>query len=299
LRSDDTPTYNFTVVVDDATMGIPHVIRGDDHLNNTPRQIHIYEALGYGVPRFAHVPMILGHDRKRLSKRHGAQSVHAYREMGYRPEALFNYLVRLGWSYGDQEVFTKEELVEKFSLDNVGRSPAVFNPEKLLWLNALYIKELPAEGLCERFLSYMKDKGIYIEDDTRIPMIVETLRERSRTLEEMLAGASFYFVEDVEYDEKAAEKFLKPPMDDFLLRLAEDLEALDAFDQVSLEGLIRGIAEEMGWSLKRVAQPIRVAITGKKVSPGLFETMEALGRDAVVKRLKKSVEYIRNRSHEG
>ena len=191
LRSDGWPTYNFSAVIDDATMGITHVIRGDDHVNNTPRQILLYQALGYPLPQFAHVPMILGADKARLSKRHGATSVMAYKEMGYLPQALVNYLVRLGWSYGDQEVFTKEELIQKFSLENVGKSAAVFNAEKLLWLSGVYIRQEKAETLAELLLPFLQARGLIPRSSAWLIEVVKTLQERSKTLVEMADQAIF------------------------------------------------------------------------------------------------------------
>ncbi len=213
MRSDGTPTYNFTVVVDDVDMNITHVIRGDDHLNNTPKQIHIYSALGYEIPLFAHLPMILGSDKARLSKRHGATSVLAYREMGYLPEALVNYLVRLGWSYGDQEIFTREELIEYFSFESVGKSAAVFNPEKLLWLNSQYIMNSTPENLADLVRPFLIREKIIGEhqvlDKEWLSKAIITLKERSKTLMELAHSLRYYISEDIEYNLKAKEKFLK------------------------------------------------------------------------------------------
>ncbi|MBI4710646.1 MAG: glutamate--tRNA ligase, partial [Nitrospirae bacterium] len=212
LRSDGTPTYNFTVVVDDVDMKITHVIRGDDHLNNTPKQIHIYKALGYEIPKFAHLPMILGADKTRLSKRHGATSVMAYQDMGYLPDALVNYLVRLGWSSGDQEIFSRKELIEKFSFEHVGKAAAVFNPEKLLWLNSQYIINTPAEKLAELVLPFLiKDKIISEGQELKkewLSKAINTLKERAKTLVELADSLRYYIAEEVEYNEKAKEKFL-------------------------------------------------------------------------------------------
>ena len=227
MRSDGTPTYNFTVVVDDVDMNITHVIRGDDHLNNTPKQIHIYKALGYEVPLFAHLPMILGSDKTRLSKRHGATSVIAYKEMGYLPEALVNYLVRLGWSYGDQEVFTREELIEDFSFDNVGKSAAVFNPEKLLWLNSQYIINSPSEKLAELVIPFLLKEKIVNDGQTVdkgwLSKAINTQKERSKTLIELAHSLRYYISEDVEYNEKAKVKFLNEKTLSYLIELKDSL----------------------------------------------------------------------------
>ena len=292
LRSDGTPTYNFCVVVDDATMNITHVIRGDDHINNTPKQMLLYRALGYEVPEFAHLPMILGSDRTRLSKRHGATSVTAYREMGYLPHALVNYLARLGWSFGDQEIFSPEELIEKFTLENVGKSSGVFNPEKLLWLNQHYIKSSPSGELREEFLSRLKALGVDASADPRLDAIIKTLLERSKTLAEMAESALFYFVEQVAFDEKSARKFLTPEAAPLFAELAEGLKALDAFTEEGIEGAFNDILDRKGLKLGKLAQPVRVALTGGTVSPGIFEMIAALGRERSVKRLEGAVEFI-------
>ncbi len=298
LRSDGTPTYNLCVVVDDATMNITHVIRGDDHINNTPKQILLYEALGYSVPSFAHLPMILGADRTRLSKRHGATSVTAYREMGYLPEALVNYLARLGWSYGDQEIFTREELVDKFSLESVGKSSGIFNPEKLLWLNHHYIKESPTERLVPEFLRHLERLGVDGSRDERVPVIIETLKERAKTLGQMAEDALFYFKEDVTYEEKAARKFLTPDKAELFRMLIERLASLDPFTRDAIQDAFDSVLREKRLGLGKLAQPVRVALTGTTVSPGIFETIEALGRKRTVKRLKDACEFIEKTSSE-
>lgn len=291
LRSDGTPTYNLCVVVDDANMGITHVIRGDDHLNNTPKQILLYEALGYPIPEFAHLPMILGSDKTRLSKRHGATSVMAYKEMGYLPEAMVNYLARLGWSYGDQEIFSVDELIERFSLDGVGKSSGVFNPEKLLWLNAHYIKEGKPEAIADLLTPFLEAKG-YIVDE-RLPRIVRTLQERAKTLVEMVDMAGFYFQERVSYDEDTARRFLTPDMAGIFHELVERLEGLDPFTGDGLQGIFQGIMQERGLKLVKIAQPVRVALTGGAVSPGIFEMIEAMGKERTITRLRVALEYIK------
>ncbi|MBI5469573.1 MAG: glutamate--tRNA ligase [Deltaproteobacteria bacterium] len=293
LRSDGTPTYNFCVVVDDATMDITHVIRGDDHINNTPKQILLYRALGHALPVFAHLPMILGSDKTRLSKRHGATSVMAYKEMGLLPHALVNYLARLGWSHGDQEIFSLQELVDKFSFEAVGKSSGVFNPEKLTWLNHHYIKETPAEELSELLLPFLKEHGIEAKGDERLPKIILTLRERSRTLKEMAGSALFYFNERVEFDPKATQKFLLPENIGLFEVLVERLSALSEFTHDALEAAFNSILEESGLKLGKLAQPVRVALTGGTVSPGIFEMMEAMGKDLALVRLKYALEFMK------
>jgi glutamyl-tRNA synthetase len=296
LRSDGTPTYNLTVVVDDVDMKITHVIRGDDHLNNTPRQIQIYEALNYSVPKFAHLPMILGSDKARLSKRHGATSVMAYYEMGYLPDALVNYLVRLGWSYGDQEVFTKEELIKYFSFEHVGKAAAVFNPEKLLWLNSQYIINAPTERLAELVIPFLIKEGIISEgqplDKDWLMKAVGTLKERSRTLIELAVSLRYYIAEEVEYDEKAKEKFLNQKSRDLLIDLREGLASIDNFSHQKLEEIFTAVIEKHGVKLKDLAQPVRVAMTGGTASPGIFELIEIVGREKTLRRLEKAVKAI-------
>lgn len=293
LRSDGTPTYNFCVVVDDATMDITHVIRGDDHINNTPKQILLYEALGHSLPIFAHLPMILGSDKARLSKRHGATSVMAYRDMGFLPHALINYLARLGWSHGDQEIFSMEEMIEKFSLESVGKSSGVFNPEKLLWLNQHYIKETPAKTLVPILEPLVSELGVKSAgSDPRLEKIVETLKERSKTLKEMAEGSLVYFREKIEYDPKAAQKFLTPDMAELFTSLIEKLRGLQDFSHAGLEAAFNSILEEKAIKLGKLAQPVRVALTGGTVSPGIFEMIEAMGRDTTLKRLNDALGFI-------
>ena len=292
LRSDGWPTYNFSVVVDDATMGITHVIRGDDHVNNTPRQILLYQAFGYPLPQFAHVPMILGADKARLSKRHGATSVMAYKDMGYLPQALVNYLVRLGWSHGDQEVFTMGELIQKFSLENVGKSAGVFNPEKLNWLNGVYIRQEKPETLAELLLPFLERKGLKPRSMGWLVEIVKTLQERSKTLVEMADMAEFYLRDDFQVDEKAERKHLLPaikePMEIFLGRL----ESVAEVNEKSLEEMFKEIVAQRNMKLGALAQAVRVALTGKSSSPGIYEVMRILGKDEVLKRLSKALKKL-------
>src|SRR3990167_1433571 len=292
LKTDGFPTYNFAVVADDALMGITHVIRGDDHLINTPRQVLIYQGLSLEVPRLAHVSMILGPDGKRLSKRHGATSVVAYRDEGYLPEALVNYLTRLGWSYGDQEIFTINELVEKFTLDSVGKSAAVFNPEKLQWLNGWYIRNKPPEETAKLVLPILLDKGIKAELDNKLVMIVKELSQRAKTLLDITGSLGYFYAREIEYDEKAAGKFLTPGMMEVLKDLTQKLSEAASFTAGDLQSVFEGIMEERGLKLGTIAQPVRVALTGGTVSPGIFEVMEILGKDEVIRRLDKAVEYI-------
>ena len=292
LRSDGWPTYNFSAMVDDATMGITHVIRGDDHVNNTPRQILLYQAFGYPLPQFAHVPMILGADKARLSKRHGATSVMAYKEMGYLPQALVNYLVRLGWSHGDQEVFTKEDLIQKFSLENVGKSAAVFNGEKLLWLNGLYLRQEKPETLAELLLPFLEARGLKPRSMVWLAEVTKTLKERAKTLVEMADQAEFYLRDDFQTDEKAQKKHLTPNIKEPLEVLVAKLEATPEMDEKGLEEIFKGIAEAKGLKLGAIAQAVRVALTGKSVSPGIYEVMAILGKEEVLNRLSKAIKKL-------
>ncbi len=295
VRSDGNPTYNFAVVVDDATMGITHIIRGDDHLNNTPRQILIYNALGYPLPQFAHVPMILGQDHKRLSKRHGAVSVLAYREEGYLPQALTNYLVRLGWSHGDQEIFTMEELIRFFSLKGIGKSAGVFNPDKLLWLNGYYIRNASDTYLAEQLRPLLGKEGLNPPEETLLKAI-GTLKERSRTLKEMVEGMRFYFTETITYEPKGERKFLKPGMIPIFSQLIECLDALENFSESSVEGCFKAVMDAQQVKLGKIAQPVRVALTGKTVSPGIFEIMEVLGKEKTLARLRTALEHLQEKA---
>ena len=297
LRSDNTPTYHLAVVVDDITMGVTCVIRGDDHVNNTPRQVLIYQALGEPLPRYAHVPMILGNDRTRLSKRHGATSVLAYRDMGFLPHALLNALARIGWSYGDEEKFTKEELLRKFSLDNVGKSAGIFNMEKLLDLNAQYIRESDSKELAGALIPFLERLGFKPLDKNRVTGAAETLRMRSKTLVEMAESARFYFDEDFRYEDKADRKFLKPDIVPLVKETRVRLESIDDFTQKNLEDLFLRILDEKKIKLGEIAQPLRVALTGTSVSPGLFEVMEVLGKETVFRRIDKALQHMAQKTH--
>jgi len=294
-RSDGMPTYNFAVVVDDGTMGITHVIRGDDHVNNTPRQILLFQALGYPLPYFAHVPMILGPDRTRLSKRHGAESVMAYREMGYLPEGLLNYLVRLGWSYGDQEIFSVEELIEKFSLENVGKSAGIFNPEKLRSINGDHIKMREPRELAPLLIQFIQAKGYEIGEGEKLNKIISSLKERSKSLVEMADKAEFFFKQGIEYEEEAAEKFLRPEVIDIFEELIGGFKRMEVMSEAEVESLFRGIAQSREVKLVKVAQPVRVALTGLTVSPGLFEVIDILGKDQTIERLERAIAFMRVR----
>jgi len=294
LRSNGYPTYNFSVVVDDALMNITHVVRGDDHLTNTPRQVPIFEALGFSVPRFGHLPMILGSDKARLSKRHGATSIMAYKDMGYLSDAMVNYLARLGWSYGDQELFTRQELIEKFSWKNVQTSAAVFNPDKLLWLNAEYIKTSPPRQVAEALIPLLENAGLKAEvsaaSQNWLAQLVVLVKERAKTLVEMVEWVKPYFGEAVMFEEEAAKKFLTPAIAPMLGRLLKGFETIPSFSKQEWEEAFRKLVEEEAIKMGQLAQPVRVALTGRTASPGLFEVMEVLGRDRTLARLRAGIE---------
>jgi len=292
-RMDGTPTYNFTVVVDDLDMNITHVVRGDDHINNTPRQINILKALGGTVPKYAHLPMILGPDGKRLSKRHGAASVLQYRDEGYLPQALLNYLVRLGWSHGDQEIFSIKEMTELFSLDAIHHSPAAINPEKLLWLNQHYIKSADNEFLANQLQFYLQKQNIKTNGGPDLPRVVETLKERAKTLVEMTEKSQFFFQNVKSYDEKAAKKNLTPDSKVILQDVHTQLTALPEWEKEALHNVVINTAEKHDIKLGKVAQPIRVAVTGNTISPPIDITLELLGKDRVLHDIEKAIEWIK------
>jgi len=291
-RGDGTPTYNLAVVVDDHEMGVTHVLRGDDHVANTPRQILLYQAFGWNVPNFGHVPMILGPDKAKLSKRHGALSVMEYKNMGYLPEALVNYLARLGWSCGDQEIFSREELVKLFSTGNLGSSPSVFDMKKLDWLNAHYIKESAPERLAALLPEFIGDQDGLKLDPAYLASIVPLLQPRAKTLVEMAEMARFFLVpaEALAYDEKAVTAQLTPDSKALLAELLPMYEtAADYADHKALEAATQAFLDERGLKFKAVAQPLRVALTGKTASPGLFETMSVLGKPEALKRIRRAL----------
>ncbi|MDR1577705.1 MAG: glutamate--tRNA ligase [Deltaproteobacteria bacterium] len=291
LKSDGFPTYNLAVVVDDLTMGVTHIIRGDDHVNNTPRQILLYQAFGATPPQFAHAPMILGSDKTRLSKRHGATSVMAYRELGYLPRALNNYLARLGWSHGDQEIFSLEEMAKLFSLKHVGRAASVFNPEKLNWLNAHYLKQTPLEELGALTLPYLTAKNITPPSSEVLAKIMATVRERGKTLVELAEKAEFYFLDPPPLDPIAAQKLLTPEGKATLTELAEELTKAFPGDHQAFDQIIQALATRKMVKMGVVAQPLRLALTGKTASPGLYDIVEILGPEKTIQRIKAALAY--------
>jgi glutamyl-tRNA synthetase len=292
-RSDGSPIYNFCVVVDDADMAISHVIRGDDHLTNTPRQILLYQALGAPPPAFAHLPMILGADKTRLSKRHGATSVTTYRDLGYLPAAVVNYLARLGWSHGDQEIFTRDELVAAFGLEQVGRSAAVFNPEKLEWVNFQWLKTAPPDQLVDALVPLLEARGVPVPDDRAwLARVVATLQERAKTLAELADGAHFFLTDEIVLDAAATAKHLRAAVLPALIDLAKELAALSSWDLPAIETAFRNVVERHQLGLGKLAQPVRVAVTGGTVSPGIFEVLDVLGRERSLDRLRAAIARI-------
>ncbi|HVN70921.1 MAG TPA: glutamate--tRNA ligase [Desulfomonilia bacterium] len=293
LRSDGMPTYNLTVVIDDASMNMTHVIRGDDHVNNTPRQVKIYEALGFELPLFAHVPMILGPDKTKLSKRHGATSVIAYQDMGYLPEALVNYLVRLSWSHGDQEIFTLDELKSYFDIHDVGRSAAVFNPDKLLWLNHHYIKTGDPTRLADLLSEFVTREGYELPEKEYLEKVVIDIRERTKTFTDMMDFGGFYFHE-IDPPEELKKQYYKPDLAPVFKMLLQRFEQTDLTDKAQAEEAVRMILDTFSMKFKVIAQPMRVALTGKTVSPGLFEIMATLGKAKVLSRLEKAFSHMQS-----
>jgi glutamyl-tRNA synthetase len=293
VRSDGSPTYNFCAVVDDAEMAITHIIRGEDHLTNTPKQIQLYRALGYTEPAFAHIPLILGPDRTRLSKRHGATSVMAYRDMGYLPDALVNYLVRLGWSHGDQEIFSRAELIEEFTLENVGKAAGVYNLEKAEWLNFHYLKAMPVRELAEAVKPFIARAGYTIPgDDEWLARMVATLQERASTLVQLADLAQIYLAPTVSIDATAARKFLKPEILPALRALRAQLAATAPWDVETIRRCFETVTARFEISLGQIAQPVRVAVTGRTASPGIFEVLDVLGKERTLERLDCAIERL-------
>lgn len=291
-RPDGSPTYNFTVVVDDMDMQITHVIRGDDHINNTPRQINIYRALGAEPPVFAHVPMILGDDGARLSKRHGAVSVMKYRELGYLPQALLNYLVRLGWSHGDQEVFSRAELLQLFDIADVNRKAAAFDHDKLDWLNQHYMRTLPPEEVAAELAWHFEHLGIDAGQGPALEELISVQADRVKTLAEMVAQSRIFYEDFEAFDQGAAHKHLRPVAEQPLRALRDRLADLQDWRSEPLHEVISIVAEELEVGMGKVAQPLRVALTGTAVSPSIDKTLWLCGRERSLQRIGKALEYV-------
>ena len=297
-RTDGSPTYNLTVVVDDLDMGITDVIRGDDHVNNTPRQVNILKALGKEPPRYAHVPMILGDDGSRLSKRHGAVNVMEYRNQGILPEALLNYLVRLGWSHGDDELFTLDQMVEFFDIKDVNKAASAFNTEKLLWINQHYIKNADPARLARLLSLHMGELGIDPAMGPDLVDVVHEQQERARTLVEMAELSAFFYRDYESFDEKAAKKHLKAAAREPLRQVRDRLAALDDWVAEKLHQVVIDVAEASGLNMGKVAQPLRVAVVGRAASPGIDVTLQLVGKEACLRRIDRALEYINIRLEE-
>jgi glutamyl-tRNA synthetase len=297
-RSDGTPTYNLTVVVDDWKMGITHVIRGDDHVNNTPRQMNILAALGADIPQYAHVPMILGDDGKRLSKRHGAVGVMQYRDNGFLPEALLNYLVRLGWSHGDKEIFSKDELVQLFDLENCNRAASAFNTDKLIWLNQHYMKTLPPEQVARQLEWHLAAQQLDITNGPALTVLVQAQAERVKTLKELVEVSRYFYEDFSEFDAEAAKKHLRPVALEPLQAVQANLAALADWSQQAIHQVINATAEQLGVGMGKIGMPLRVAVTGGGNSPALDITLALIGKARSLARLDQAIEFVKQRGSE-
>ena len=297
-RANGTPTYNFAVVVDDIDMGITHVIRGDDHVNNTPRQINIFEVLGAAVPIFVHVPMIVGEDGQRLSKRHGAVSVLQYRDEGFLPEAMQNYLVRLGWSSGDQEIFSLDEMISSFDIQDVNRAASAFDIDKLKWLNQHYIKVSDSAQLVSLLSDRLKDRGIDVSSGPPVDDVVSALRERAQTLDEMADKSEYFFSEFEDYDVNAAQKHLRPVARDMLADVRSRLSVVEPWSAELIHAQVMATVEDYDAKLGKLAQPLRVAVSGTAATPPIDETLLLVGKARTVDRIDRALVFIDRRMAE-
>lgn len=297
VRTDGTPTYNFCVVIDDSDMNITHVLRGDDHINNTPRQINLYRALGLEPPIFGHVPMILGPDGKRLSKRHGAVNILSYREQGYLPGALLNYLVRLGWSHGDQEIFSKQNMIELFNLEHIAKSPAAINNEKLDWLNQHYIKTEPADSIEPELRWHYQQLDIDIDNGPTLDNIIELYRERAKTLKE-LAESSRFFFENINYDQAESDKIVQTNTVEILEALYKKLNELNEWHEIAIKNELKSVANEHGVKFKNVGLPVRYAVSATLASPAIGPMLTVMGQDLVLKRISCFTKFLKDRNHD-
>ncbi len=294
-RSDGTPTYNLTVVVDDMDMKITQVIRGDDHVNNTPRQINIFKALNAEIPEYAHVPMILGEDGKRLSKRHGAMSVMQYFEEGYLPDALLNYLLRLGWSSGDQEIFSREEMIRLFSLQGINRAPSIFNSDKLGWINQQYMKKGKLEDIVFLVKQQLEKEGVVFDHRRAISGVVDLYRQRVRTIRELAQNIRYVFEDFKEFDPTAAKKVFKASALKPLQMLSERFELVRDWNAEAIHGIIQDITNELEINMGKVGQPLRVAVTGGSFSPPIDQTVEIIGKENSIRRIQLAINLIQNK----
>jgi len=295
MKSDGFPTYNFACVVDDADMGISHIIRGDDHISNTPRQVTLYQALGKPLPKFAHIPMILGEDGSRLSKRHGATSVMEYKRLGFLPEALLNFLALLGWSPGnDVEILSLDEMVERFTLERVNSTSARFNMEKLLWMSGRYIKNAAPERLVSLAKEHLREEGLTYEgfSDEWLARLISIYQERMKTLKEFCRDARFFFDEKIEYREESLKKYLSDEGRGRLRKASEVLSGLEDFSRGPLEKVLRDLARQEKVGFAQIAQPIRVAVSGTHISPPIFDTLELLGKERTLRRIEQTLAML-------
>ena len=291
-RTDGTPTYNFTVVIDDWDMKITHVLRGDDHINNTPRQINIFKALNAPIPEYGHMPMLLGPDGKRLSKRHGAASVLEYREEGILPKALLNYLVRLGWSHGDQEIFSIQEMIDLFDIHNINVAPTALNPEKLLWLNQHYLKTEPEAEIAPLFSQYLEKIGLDPKNGPDLKEVIVAQRERCKTLVEMAQKSEFFFRDEIVIEGDLTHKHFNKEAVQALHVLVERLESLGDWTKEGIHGAMSAVVEELGIKLGLIAQPVRIAVTGGTVSPSIDVTLTLLGKVRAIQRLRDALSQM-------
>ncbi len=289
IKSDGLPAYNFACVIDDALMGITHILRGEDHISNTPKQILIYQALGFSVPQFAHLPLILDKDGRRMSKRSGATAVTEYRKMGYLPEAIVNFLMLLGWSPGDnREIFSLEETVTLFDISDINKTGAVFNMDKLRWMNSEYIKSSSEEQLYERILPFLEERGIQVDKDY-VLKVVKIFKGRASTLIDFVEWADYFWVDDYQFDPEAVQMHLSKDKSEWFLRLVEVMKQIDHWEVEEIERRFRGLVSELGIKAKELIHPVRVAVSGKRIGPGLFELLWALGKEKVIDRLLRQV----------
>ena len=294
-RTDGSPTYNFTVVIDDMDMGITQVLRGDDHLNNTPRQINIFKALGAQCPEFGHVPMILGDDGKKLSKRHGAVGIMQFRDDGYLPHAVLNYLVRLGWSHGDQEVFSIEEMKSLFDMNDINKAPSAFNTDKLKWLNQQYIKSTPVQDLLPHLQWHLDQQGVELANGPKIDNLIPEFSERSQTLVELVSAIKPYYTEFEAFEEKAAKKHLRPVAKPALQLIRDKLAAITDWQADAIQQAVNQTAEELQIGMGKVGMPLRVAATGGGMSPAIDLTLLWVGKDRALARIDRALEFIQQR----
>jgi glutamyl-tRNA synthetase len=291
-RSDGSPTYNLSVVVDDIDMRITHVIRGDDHLNNTPRQINILNALGHKPPYYAHVPMILGDDGTRLSKRHGAVSVLAYKEAGFLPEAMLNYLIRLGWSHGDQEIFSLQDIISLFDINQVHRSPAAFNSSKLLWLNQQYLMQAEPARIAKLLPSHLEKLAVDYTHGADLIEVIKLQQSRSNTLVELAQISAFFYQDFADYDTASAKKHLRAEAYAPLSSVRDKLAQLTDWSPIAIHKIVEQVATNLNLKLGKIAQPLRVAIVGRAASPGIDVTLHLVGQATCLKRIDRALAYI-------